>query len=236
MKRIMLIEDEAVIRAGLKKMIEQVIGGYTVCAEAADGQHALRLLERAHPDALVTDIKMAGLDGLAMIAKIRNQKQSLPIIIISGYSDFRYAKTAIEYGAIAYLVKPVDRIELMQALARACPEAEEDAEDKNGNLAVQQAKALIKKQLGSEISLHSIADEIGLNHQYLSALFKNHTGKNFSKFVTEKRMGMARKMLRESNLKIYEVADLCGYRSIKHFNNVFKEFENCTPTEYRNRR
>ncbi|NLI22510.1 MAG: response regulator [Clostridiales bacterium] len=232
MRKVMLVEDEAVIRSGLKKLLEQVIGGFCVCAEAGDGAEALRLLPRAQPDVVITDLKMDGVSGLELIEKLHLLDANLPVIIISGYSDFQYAQTAIRHGAKAYLLKPVDRVELMQALSRACP-APAAEDDPDGNLIVQRAKVIIKSRLSEEISLRSIAEEIGMNHQYLSAFFKKHTGKNFSRYIAEKRIALAQKHLKDSRLRVYEVAELSGYHSLKHFTGVFKEIAGCTPTEYR---
>jgi YesN/AraC family two-component response regulator len=230
----MLVEDEEIIRNGLKKMIEQVIGGYTICAEAENAEDALLMLEKVQPDILITDIKMENMNGLEMIRKIKLKNDNLPIIIISGYAYFQFAKEAILYGASAYLLKPVNRMELMQVLEKCVP-VQPAEEDESHNLLIQKVKAIIKEKLGEEISLRNIADEIGINHQYLSALFKECTGKNFSKYVTEKRIQNAKRLLKDTNLKIYEIAEMSGYRSMKHFANVFRENVNCTPSEYRNK-
>jgi YesN/AraC family two-component response regulator len=234
MKKVLLVEDEDIIRRGLKKMIEQVIGGYTICGESPDGQDALALIERTQPDVLITDIKLETVSGLELIHNIRLQNKVLPIIIISGHADFLYAKTAINYGVSAYLLKPVNRIELMQALIKTCSPEDDDSEKENDAI-IQKIKTIISRQLDKEISLRIISDKVGLNHQYLSALFKRRTGKNFSKYVTEKRIEKAKNLLLESNLKIYEISELSGYHSIKHFTNVFRTMEGCTPSEFKNR-
>lgn len=232
MRRVLLVEDEGVIRSGLKKMIEQVIGGYVICGEAAGGDEALSILEKSLPDVIVTDIKMENGDGLDMIRQIRLLHEAIPIVIISGYANFRFAREALKSGVSDYLLKPVDRIELMQALSKACGVRKNEVSHESQ--LIQQVKEIIDKQLGEEISLRSIADEVGINHQYLSALFKNQTGQNFLKYVTDHRMRQATHLLKESNLKIYEIAMISGYRSIKHFTSVFREYTGTTPTEYRN--
>lgn len=233
-QRVLLVEDEEIIRKGIKKMIEQVIGGYEVCGEAANGQEAIRMMQYVQPDVIVTDIRMELLSGLELIQKVRVHNEKLPIIIISGHADFRYAQQAISYGASAYLIKPVDRIELMQALAKACPAQENSQEAEDHNQMIVKVKSAILKQLDGDISLRSIANEVGLNHQYLSALFKSITGENFSHYVTRKRIEKARQLLVTSGLKVYEIAELTGYRSEKHFSNSFKAITGVTPTEYRN--
>lgn len=233
-RRVLLVEDEEIIRKGIKKMIEQVIGGYEVCFEAVDGQEALRMLEYAQPHVIITDIRMEHLNGLELIQKVRMQNETLPIIIISGYADFHYAQTAIAYGASAYLIKPVDRIELIQALAKACPVQEDSPEAIDGNQIIARVKTLIKSQLNRSISLRTVADEVGINHQYLSALFKSITGENFSHYVTRKRIEKARYLLSSTTLKVYEIAGLTGYRSEKHFSSSFKSMTGLTPSEFRN--
>lgn len=233
-RKVLLVEDEEIIRKGIKKMIEQVIGGYEVCGEAANGRDALRLLEYAQPDIIVTDIRMEHLSGLELIQKVRTLNEKLPIIIISGHADFQYAQAAIAYGASAYLIKPVDRIELMQALAKACPPQPHATDAMDSNQIISRVKAAIVKQLDRDISLRSIASEVGINHQYLSALFKSITGENFSHYVTRKRIDKARQLLLHSSLKVYEIAELSGYRSEKHFATSFKAMTGLTPTDYRN--
>ena len=233
-RRVLLVEDEEIIRKGIKKMIEQVIGGYEICCEAADGQQALRMLEYMQPHVIITDIRMEHLNGLELIQRVRMHNVDLPIIIISGHADFHYAQTAIAYGASAYLIKPVDRIELIQALSKACPVQEDSPEAIDGNQITARVKTLIKTQLDRDISLRSIAGEVGINHQYLSALFKSITGENFSHYVTRKRIEKAKQLLSSTTLKVYEVAGLTGYRSEKHFSSSFKAMTGLTPSEFRN--
>lgn len=232
--KILLVEDENIIRKGIKKMIEQIIGGYEVAYEASNGIEALRLLEYIQPDIIITDIRMEKMSGLELIHKIRLHDESLPIIIISAYADFRYAQEALADGATAYLVKPIDRIELIQALIKACPLPIDNENFVGDNQIIARVKALIKKQLDQDISLRSLAAEVGINHQYLSVLFKNVTGENFSHYVTRKRIECAKNLLITSGLKVYEVSQISGYRSEKHFSNVFKSITGMTPTEYRN--
>ncbi|MDR2103886.1 MAG: AraC family transcriptional regulator, partial [Treponema sp.] len=117
---------------------------------------------------------------------------------------------------------------------KACPPKDDDSEKEHDTI-IQKIKSIIKQQLDKEISLRMISEKVGLNHQYLSALFKNRTGKNFSKYVTEKRIEKAKQLLQETNLKIYEIAELSGYHSIKHFTNAFRSMEGCSPSEFKNR-
>lgn len=243
MYKVFLVEDETIIRKGLKQLIEGVIGGYQVVGEADNGKTALEALKTVRPDLLITDIRMNEMNGLEMIKRLRAHYPDLYVLILSGYADFEYAKQAIKHGISDYLLKPVDRVELMQALdsfkrraksrEEPAPAGEEDEEARRGRGIIRRVKELIAERLDQEISLQSMAEQVHLNHQYLSVLFKNETGQNFSDYVTQCRMNKAKAHLRETNLKIYEVAALSGYVSAKHFMAVFKEVVGMTPTQYR---
>ncbi len=243
MHKLFLVEDEAIIRAGLKQLIEEVIGGYQVVGEAANGKQALEALKGTQPDLLITDIRMNEMNGIDMVGRIRDHQPDLPIIILSGYAEFEYAKQALRYGISDYLLKPVDRIELTQALEKIKRRLEpadlsarlEDVEDgQSGRQLIRKVKELVAERLDQEISLQYMADQVHLNHQYLSVLFKSETGQNFSDYVTCSRMNKAKQLLKETNLKIYEVAALSGYMSSKHFMAVFKDTVGMTPSQYRN--
>lgn len=246
MYKVMLAEDEEQIRAGLKKTIEGVIGGFQVIAEAANGKEALEAAKRVNPDIVVTDIRMPEMNGLDMIRRLRGDFPNLFVIIVSGYGDFEYAKQAIKYQVTEYLLKPVNRVELAEVLQRiraslddtrqselaGDESAEETGESRH---VIRKVKDIVLQSLDQDISLHRVAEQVNLTHHYLSMLFKTTTGQNYSDFVTESRMRRSRQLLKETNLKIHEIAQLTGYVSAKHFMNVFKQKVGSTPSDYRNR-
>ena len=232
----MLIEDEPVIMEGLKTMVEDLIGGFTVCAEAAGGNEALNIIEQADPDIIITDIRMPGMDGLEAIKQIRNIKGDIPIVIVSGYAEFEYAKRAIEYNVSDYILKPVDRMEMAKALTGIGEKLNRDLKaDNDENQIIRKVKQIIDDNLDQDISLTSIADKVFMNHQYLSKLFKEKTGINYSRYITGRRIEKAGKLLETTSLKVYEIAALCGYGGTKHFLSVFKKETGKTPGEYRNK-
>jgi YesN/AraC family two-component response regulator len=242
MRRVLLVEDEEVIRKGLRKMLEDVIGGCKVVGESGNGKDALELLEMTNPDLVITDIRMDGMNGLELIKRIRAAWRDIDIIIISGYADFEYAQRAIKYGVSDYLLKPIDRVELTLCLDQlnkkrdgqtSREENQEDSEDSQGRRIIRKVKDMVLERLDQDISLQAIAEQVHLNHQYLSALFKTETGQNFSEYVTQCRMDKAKQLLRDTNLKVYEIASLSGYASSKHFMAVFKQIVGVTPSEYR---
>jgi two-component system response regulator YesN len=118
MLKLMIADDEKWVRTTIKSIIPFGKLNLTLSCEAANGIEALELCRRHEPDILLTDIKMPGLTGLELIKEAQNALPDLKIIIISGYGDFEYAKTAMKYGITDYLLKPVDEKELEQVLER----------------------------------------------------------------------------------------------------------------------
>lgn len=116
MLKIFLVEDEAVIREGLRDKIPWEQYGYQFVGEAADGEIALPLIRKVKPDVLITDIKMPFMDGLSLSKIVSGEFPQIKIIIISGHDDFKYAKKAIEVGVDQYLLKPITRANLREIL------------------------------------------------------------------------------------------------------------------------
>jgi two-component system response regulator YesN len=239
--KVLLVEDELVILSGLRRLIGELIGGFVVCGEARNGKEALIRIKELLPDVIVTDIRMKEMDGLEMIERIRKQLPHIPILIISGHDDFEYVKSALRSKVADYLLKPLDRVELAKSLSKirneldelrgvSVNEAESDREEKP---LIRQIKKLIQDQLDQEISLQYVAEQVHLNHQYLSTLFKMETGSNFMEYVTEQRIERAKELLRNTRLKIYEVAQLSGYSNAKYFMTMFKQAVGVTANEYR---
>lgn len=119
MLKVLLVDDEPVTLKALKVLINWSELGYSVCGEARDGKAALQLILQEHPDVVVTDIRMPGMDGLSLIQQCRTQQlQNIKFIILSGYGDFQYAQQAIKSGVADYLLKPVDEDALTEVLKK----------------------------------------------------------------------------------------------------------------------
>jgi YesN/AraC family two-component response regulator len=251
MIQLLLVEDETGLRTRFRKLLEETIGDCRVTGEAANGREAIQWLTTHSADAMITDIRMVEMDGLELIRRVRELDRDMPIVIVSGYSDFAYAREALRYGVSDYLLKPVDRKELAQVIGRLSKRLEEKrypsetaAPANTGALAgpegeerqiIKRVKEIIQIRLDQEISLQYLADQVHLNHRYLSTLFKTETGMNLFDYVTECRMEKARMLLRTTQLRVQEIAELSGYPNVKYFLSVFKQHAGVTPTDYRER-
>lgn len=113
MKRIVIADDEALIRMGLRTMLEDK--GYRVVGEASDGKRAVELVQRLQPDLVFLDVKMPEMDGLAAAARIQEVRPT-PVVLLTAYSQRELVKQAQQAGVLAYLVKPVKEEDLVPAI------------------------------------------------------------------------------------------------------------------------
>lgn len=130
MLKVFLVEDESVVREGLRDNIPWQQYGYEFVGEASDGEMALPLIQKVKPDVLLTDIKMPFMDGLSLSRLVHQEFPDMKIIIISGYDDFEYARGAIQVGAEQYLLKPITRAAMQKVLAELKTKIENEREQK----------------------------------------------------------------------------------------------------------
>ena len=114
MLKVFLVEDEYVVREGIKNNIKWAEHGYEFCGEASDGELALPMIQKLKPDILITDIRMPFMDGLMLSKLVKEQLPMTEIMILSGYADFEYAKEGIKLGVAEYLTKPINGEELLK--------------------------------------------------------------------------------------------------------------------------
>jgi len=126
MFKVFLVEDENVVREGIRKNIQWEQYGFHYTGDASDGELALPMIREIQPDLLITDIKMPFMDGLTLIKLVRNELPRTKIVIISGYDDFTYAQQAISMGVDQYLLKPIIKDKLIEILAELYEKMKEE--------------------------------------------------------------------------------------------------------------
>ncbi len=134
MTKVFLVEDEYVVREGIKKNVAWTENGFEFCGEASDGELALPMIEKEVPDIVITDIKMPFMDGLELSRLIRNEFPEMEIVFLTGYAEFEYAKEAIKLGVAEYLSKPVSGDELLKVLKNIQKRVEEKHQEKEFKL------------------------------------------------------------------------------------------------------
>ncbi len=117
MIKVLLADDHSIVRAGLRRIVEES-GEMQVIAEAADGRQALALVEQAAPDVAVVDISMPGLDGLEVISRLQEQHPQLPILVLTMHEEGQYVVRAIQAGAMGYITKQAAPEQLVKAIRK----------------------------------------------------------------------------------------------------------------------
>ena len=129
--KVFLVEDEMVIRRGIKNSIDWEKEGYIFCGEASDGELAYPMIIKEKPDILITDIRMPFMDGLELCKLVKTELPNIKILILSGYDEFDYAKEAIRLGVTEYLLKPISSGKLLEALNGVSESIRREKEDKD---------------------------------------------------------------------------------------------------------
>ncbi len=189
MYKVLIIDDEPIIRKGIKNIINWKQLDCEVCAEASDGTEGMELIKKLLPEIILTDIRMPGLDGLDMLKQVKDIVPNSKIIIVSGYREFDYVREAIKCGAFDFLLKPTRLEELTAVLARAVDVLNEQklrhSEFDKFKLLFEQSIPLLKEKL-----LCDIVFEINSNENEMTEkmkLFNIHIS-NFVFIVIENDM------------------------------------------------
>lgn len=243
MMRVMVVEDEEMIRKGIVMAVDWVALDCIVVGEAANGEQALAVAEDCQPTLIITDLKMPKMDGLEMVRRLREAGSRAYVIILTAYDSFAYAQTAIRLGAVDFLLKPFHDGDLENAVlalqkriaAQTALQPEPLPGVKPGPKSryVREAMVYLEQNCGSgDLSVGQAAAQLGLSEGHLSHLFKKETDMTLGTYLTRCRIQKAMALLREGKLKVYEVAEACGYRDIAYFSGTFKKITGKTPSEY----
>lgn len=245
MLKVLVVEDEEMIRKGIVLAVDWAALDCVVVGEAANGEEALEAVERLQPTLIITDLKMPKMDGLEMLTRLRERGCSAFAIILTAYDSFSYAQSALRLGAVDFLLKPFHDGELEQAVERLRARLERSAagpfhptllpEVKKGDKShyVLEAMDYIGSHYGdSDLTVGRIAQFMGLSEGHLSHVFKKETDYTLLGYLTRYRMHKAMELLRSGRMKVYEVAEQVGYRDITYFSAAFKKAVGVSPSEY----
>lgn len=186
---VMIIDDEEIIREGLKKTIDWESMGCNIVGEAEDGVSGLKAALSIKPDLIFTDIRMPGLDGLQMIARLREMKLLCKVIILTGFRDFEYAQEAVKQGAYRLLLKPVKTEDLKLTISDAVKEIKSA---RSKNMIINNLEKRIKEYYGLEqsetenSSTKDKAGDISGNTRYLVGKALSYIKANYSRDLSLK--------------------------------------------------
>ena len=235
MYKLLIVEDEKLIRDNLKALIDFNHFNLSLVGEARNGLEALALIEEKEPDLILLDLNLPVLDGLEVLRQTIS-RFSYQVIIISGYADFEFAKEAINFKVVNYLLKPIDEIELKKSIERALmmlENKEEEVANPNYHHYTNQALQYIKANYNKPIRLDDIASSLAISKDYLNKIFKQDTNTTVRQALIAYRLKKATELLNRSELRVYEIASLVGFNEYKYFHQVFKRYYGTSPNQYR---
>ena len=242
MLKVLVVEDEELIRRGIVLAVDWAALDCVVVGEAANGEEALEAVERLGPTLIITDLKMPRMDGIELLRRLRESGNNVYVIILTAYDSFEYAQSALRLGAVDFLLKPFHDGDLERAVQRlqkrmssAAAQAEPIPGLKKGDKSryVLEAMDYIGGHYNDPgISVASIAQHLGISEGHLSRTFKKETDYTLLNYLTRFRIQKAMALLREGRVKVYEAAEQVGYRDVTHFSATFKKVVGVSPSEY----
>lgn len=246
MLKVLVVDDESVVRKGIVLGVDWASMGCVVVGEATNGEEGIAAVERYNPNLIITDVRMPRMDGIEMMFYLRKHGCRAHVIVLTAYSDFDYARSALQFGAVDYLLKPFRDQELTAAIARV-----RQKEDEQSGLSPQDMLPLVKGDKSkyvlqalnyiaehyqdNDLSITPIARSLGVSESHLSHVFKKETSYTIVGYLTQYRIHMAMKLLKDPRYKVYEVAEMVGYRDVAYFGSTFKKVVGVAPSEYQDR-
>ncbi|MBD5133680.1 MAG: response regulator [Clostridiales bacterium] len=247
MLKVLVVEDEELIRKGIVLAVDWAALDCVIVGEASNGEEALDAVERYAPSLIITDLKMPKMDGLEMLRRLRERGCTAYVIILTAYDSFEYAQSALRLGAVDFLLKPFHDGDLEQAVSNlrrrvqspapaqsaAAPPLFQELKKGDKSKYVLGAMDYIGAHYNDPgISVGAIAQHLGLSEGHLSHLFKKETDYTLLNYLTRYRIHKAMELLRDCRAKVYEVAEQVGYKDITYFSATFKKLVGVSPSEY----
>lgn len=228
--KILIVDDEMIIREGLKNNVDWAAHGVTYVDTAKSGMDALEKCSSQNYDVVITDIKMPKMSGLELAEALRRKSPETKLIILSGFAEFEYAKKAITLNVLAYLLKPVNIAELDEIIDKLARESNGDISQ---NMLVEKAKEYIRNNFSKPISAKDVADYLDRNPNYFSHIFKKEENISFIDYLNHIRIKRAQQLLATTSLLTYEISEQIGYADYRYFTQIFKKITGVPPSEYR---
>lgn len=231
MIKVLLVEDEISTRNLLKIIVDWEQYRMTVAGEASNGREALFFLEQNKIDLVVTDIRMPIMDGLSLAQEIHRNYPDIKVMIVTAYDDFSYAQNALRAGAVDFILKPLKRQDVKEALNRVSRQFQ-NKEDKMD--IVESVREYLEEHYSeSQVSLATVADNFYMNPSYLSRIFKKRMGINLVEYLNQIRIHHACDYLDCGTWKVYEIAAKVGIPNPDYFGRCFRKIMGMTVKEYR---
>ena len=247
MQTLLIVDDELLIADGLCSMLSEAFSGRlnVICRYSAAA--ALQVAEESPIDILLTDINMPNVSGLELHRSVQAVHPNCLVVYLTGYSDFDYARTALDQRAFAYILKGEGDDVVISTVERALKrladtsliteepaagEPDSTAGDE-GHDRIRFLQEYILSHLNEDLSLNRLAEYSHLHPVYLSRVFKEITGITVGDFINQARQEKAENLLRNSRLTVLEISREMGFATDNYFCRWFRKRTGLSPHRYR---
>ena len=250
MYKVVVVEDESIVRQGIVRSTNWSSIDCMVVGEAENGEVGYEVIKRLNPDVVITDIRMPKMTGIRMIEKLREEDIKPVTIFLTAYDDFDYAIDALRLRASDYVLKPFEDNVLEAAVTKALTNIKRKSDNKaeileqenlslsKGDKSKYLAAALSfidEHYMDPELSAKMVSDALNISTGHLSHLFRKESEYTMSNYILDCRMRAAKDLLKDYTHKVYEVAEKVGYKDITYFSATFKKYVGVSPSEYQDR-
>lgn len=244
MYNLLIVDDEPLVRRGIKELVDLKTLGIQKVFEAPNGEKAFEIFKSETIDIVLLDINMPKLNGLSLAELMKQENDKVKIAMITGYDYFEYAVQALRVGVDEYILKPVSRKDIDLLLKKLITKMEDEQKLKaidqfDGQLDIDTSfddklrKVVSDHLFDMNFSLKYLSEKMNLSASYLSNIFKEIYGIPFQNYVLDQRIEKAKVLLIASDMKNYEIAEAIGYEDVNYFSTRFKKTTGMTPKQYK---
>ena len=243
MHKALIIDDEKPVRIAISKLGNWKKYHVSEVQQVENGMEAMNFMREIKPDIVFVDMNMPVMDGVKFLERASKEFKNVSFIVISGYDDFSYAQSAIRYGAMEYLLKPVDADELNNAIERAllmispgeCFDGEAADTDVSAEEVIELIHETLETKYSDNIKISDFAEKYFFSREYLSKLYKQKYGIGIYEDLSRIRMERAKRLLRDTDIQVQDIAMRVGFSDTNYFSKAFRKYTGLKPSEYRNK-
>lgn len=259
--RVLVVDDEPIVHGMMARILDGCPLPLVLAGTASSGAEAIEAAKKLRPHICLLDIHMTEMNGFELAESLAGALDYKPVIIyVTAYRKFDYAQQAIRLGAMDYIVKPIRREKVLEALGKAVSRIQAErlerletehlketlesvlpavvpsrgpAEKSRKASVAQAAREYVDKHFAESISLSDAADFLNLSPGYLGPLFKSEYGIPFKAYLRRVRIARAKEMMQDPRLNLTQIAQKVGYEDVSYFSQSFVEETGVRPSEYR---
>jgi YesN/AraC family two-component response regulator len=225
-QRILVIDDDVATREGFRGALTRSGFDARTAGTARDG---LVMAADGWPDLVILDLGLPDMHGLDLLRRFRDAHLEAPCVVMTGFGSVAEAAHAFKLGARDFIEKPIADAELLRVVREIVDERSSTVDWR----VVEALRIIEQRYPQADLSLRGVARELEVSAEHLCRLLKRQTGTGFGRRLHEARVQEAKRLLRETNLAVKEVAFRTGYSDADRLSHYFKRFCRVLPTAYR---